>query len=140
MSNDLIVEAYNRQIATNPSGAPYYLRCLQSIGLWRGEVGGASIMSAVSDEYANGRYTDYEVPQAYRYFQLDPNDKNLTDDAIIGSFFARLGDSADDMEPRRQLWRIGDSLNSEKIKAVAEERMFQTLSFVTSSQKHLDLD
>jgi ubiquitin carboxyl-terminal hydrolase 25/28 len=75
-------------------------------------------MSSVSDEHANGRYTDHDIPRAFRYFQLDPNDPNLTEDAIIGSFFARLRDSPDDMEPRRQLWRIGDSLDSEKIRAV----------------------
>ncbi|KAL1959884.1 hypothetical protein VTO42DRAFT_1029 [Malbranchea cinnamomea] len=123
MSNQLIIEAYNRQIATDPSRAPYYLRCLQTIGLWRGDPGGISIAQAVSIEYANGRYTDNDVPEAYRYFQLDYRDKSLTEDAILGSFFARVGDSADDMEPRRQLWRIGDHLKNEKIKAVAEERV-----------------
>lgn len=125
MSNDLIIEAYNRQMVTDPPRATYYLRCLQSIGLWRGDPGGVSIAQAVSYEYNTGRYADNDIPEAFSYFQLDYRDENVSEDAIIGTFFARIGDSAsDDMEPRRQLWRVGDTLGSEKIKAVAEERAF----------------
>jgi ubiquitin carboxyl-terminal hydrolase 25/28 len=83
-----------------------------------------AIEHVVSMEYTKGRYADDDVPAAYQYFQLDYRNQTLTDDTIIGSFFARLGDSANDMEIRRQLWRIGDSRGSEKIKSVAEERVF----------------
>ena len=124
MSNDLIIEAYNRQISVDPDRATYYLRCLQSIGAWRGDSGGVSIAQAVSYEYNIGRYADNDIPEAFNYFSLDYRNENLSEDAIIGSFYARVGDSANDMEPRRQLWRIGDTLGSEKIKAVAEERAF----------------
>ncbi len=123
MPGDLIVEAYRRQLETDPARAPYYLRCLRAIGRWREEMDDRAIDHAVAMEYANGRYADDDVPNAYQYFQLDYRDETLTDDAIIGSFFARLGDSANDMEVRRQLWRIGDSRGSEKIRSVAEERV-----------------
>jgi len=123
MSGELIVEAYRRQLETDPERATYYLRCLRSIGRWRGEIDDRAINHAVDMEYASGGYADHDVPDAYGCFQLDYRDKTLTDQAIIDSFFARLGDSANDMELRRQLWRIGDSRKSEKIKSVAEERV-----------------
>lgn len=122
MSNKLIIEAYKRQVEMDPSRGPYYLRCLQTIGLWRGDPG-VSIAEAVSLEYSEDRYTDFDLLDAYRYFQLDINNKALTEDEILGRFFARIGDSSDDVEPRRQLWRIGDHLRSEKIRAVVQERM-----------------
>lgn len=121
MSNQLVIDAYRRQVVTDRSRGPYYLRCLQTIGLWRGDAG-ISIAEAVSMEYSEGKYTDNDVLEAYRYFQLDPREAALTDDDILGRFFARVGDSPDD-EARTHLFRIGDDLDSEKIKAVSAERM-----------------
>ena len=121
MSNKLIIEAYKRQVEMDVSRGPYYLRCLETIGHWRGDLG-LSIAQAVSLEYSKDRYTDLDLCDAYRYFQLDINNKSLTEDEILGRFFARISDSRDDAEARRQLWRIGDYLGSEKIKAVVQER------------------
>lgn len=124
MSADLIIEAYNRQVETDPRRGPYYLRCLRSIGEWRRNSDGEKIDNLVTLECSGSRYADDDIPRAYNYFQLDDRNRNLTDDDIIGSFFAHIRDTANDTEVRRQLWRIGDSRGSEKIKAVAEERMY----------------
>ncbi|OJD19722.1 hypothetical protein AJ78_00345 [Emergomyces pasteurianus Ep9510] len=123
MSADLIIEAYNRQIETDPRRGPYYLRCLRAIGEWRRNSDGKKIDNLVTLECSGSRYADDDIPRAYNYFQLDYRNRNLTDDDIIGSFFAHLRDTTNDTEPRRQLWRIGDSRGSEKIKSVAEERV-----------------
>ncbi|EQL34025.1 ubiquitin thiolesterase [Blastomyces dermatitidis ATCC 26199] len=123
MSTDLIIEAYNRQIETDPRQGPYYLRCLRYIGEWRSASDGGKINDLVALECSGSRYADDDIPRAYKYFQLDYRNRNLTDDDIIVSFFTRLRDTANDTETRRQLWRIGDSRGSEKIKSVAEERV-----------------
>ncbi|KAG5297235.1 ubiquitin carboxyl-terminal hydrolase [Histoplasma ohiense] len=123
MSADLIIEAYNRQIETDPGRSPYYLRCLRHIGEWRRVTDGEKINNLVTLECSGSRYADDDIPRAYKYFQLDYRNRNLTDDDIIDSFFARLRDTANDTETRRQLWRIGESRGSEKIKSVAEERL-----------------
>ncbi|PGH15104.1 hypothetical protein AJ79_02630 [Helicocarpus griseus UAMH5409] len=123
MSADLIIEAYNRQVETDPQRAPYYLRCLRTIGQWRHNLDGRKITDFVTLECSGYRYADDDIPRAYSYFRLNYRDRNLTDDNIIGCFFALLRDTPEDTEPRRQLWRIGDSRGSEKIKAVAEERV-----------------
>ncbi|EEH48859.2 ubiquitin-specific protease UBP2 [Paracoccidioides brasiliensis Pb18] len=141
MSADLIIEAYNRQIETDPRRAPYYLRCLRSIGEWRRNSDGAKIDHLVTLECSGYRYADDDIPRAYNYFQLDYRNRNLTDDDIIGSFFALLRDTPNDTEPRQQLWRIGDSRGSEKIKSVAEERIStveQALVYLGAEEKTSD--
>ena len=122
MSNELIIEAYRQQNRIIPSRNSYYLRCLRSIGHWRGPVDGKTINDFVELETTNGKYADDDVPDSYSYFNLDYyRDFALSDDSIIGSFYARLEDTPNDMEPRKHLWRIGDYRKSEKIKAAAEE-------------------
>lgn len=125
MPSNLIVEAYRRQVETDPKRVPYYLRCLKCVGGWRRDTDGKSIEHAISLEYASGRYADDDIPNAYKYFELDYDDPTLSDDTIVASFFSRLNDSPHDMEPRRQLWRIGDSRGSEKLKSAAEESMYR---------------
>ncbi|KAM5479979.1 ubiquitin-specific protease ubp2 [Microsporum audouinii] len=124
MSNELIIEAYRQQSKIIPSRNSYYLRCLRSIGHWRGPVDGKTIHEFVESEYAKGKYADDDMPESYQYFNFDFfKDHVISDDAIIGAFYARLEDTQNDMELRKHLWRIGDYRKSEKIKAVAEERV-----------------
>ncbi|KAF3490497.1 ubiquitin-specific protease [Arthroderma uncinatum] len=124
MSNELIIEAYRRQVKLAPARGSYYLRCLRSIGHWRDPVDGKPIQNFVEYEYETGKYADDDLPDSYRYFNFDYfKERLITDDAIIGSFYARLEDTQNDMELRKHLWRIGDHRKSEKIKAVAEERV-----------------
>jgi ubiquitin carboxyl-terminal hydrolase 25/28 len=122
MTSDQIIAAYRQQVLTDPERAPYYLRCLQAIGCWRDETDGGKITQSASLEYADGKYTDEDIPDAYRFFGLDYPDRYLTDDVIIGNFYARLADTSNELETRRQLWRIGDSRRSEKLKSTAEDR------------------
>ncbi|KAK2793902.1 ubiquitin-specific protease ubp2 [Onygenales sp. PD_12] len=123
MSSALIIEAYRRQVTTDPIRAPYYLRCLRSIGRWRGDMD-SLIQDAVDTEYQSGRYADDDIPNAYAYFGFDSRDSSTKDDDILEAFFYLLSNSPNkDMEMRRHLWRIGDSRKSEKIKSAAEERV-----------------
>lgn len=122
MANSLIIHAYRRQVGVFPSRQPYFLRCLRSIAHWRGASTGSSLLEFVSSEYTNARYADDDIPDSYHYFQLDYFDKHLTDETIVGSFYARLQDSSSDLEPRRHLLRIGNHRGSARIKAAAEDR------------------
>ncbi|KAI1917411.1 ubiquitin-specific protease ubp2 [Ophidiomyces ophidiicola] len=119
MSNDLLIEAYEQQIKSDPSRASHYFKCLRHIGLWRGE-GGAAIDDFIQVQYVNGKYGDDEIEDAYRFFQLDMKDTSLSEDTIIGSFCSRLEDSPDDGNARRYLRYIGYHRDSAGIKDVAE--------------------
>lgn len=121
MSSALIIEAYNRQVSVDPSRAPHYLQCLKSIGNWRGGADGEAIEQAVMVAYSEGRYTEEDVVKAYKYFGLSHEDPNLTEDSIIGKFHAFLSATTHETETRQQLWRIGDSRRSERIKSAAED-------------------
>ncbi|KAE8356901.1 hypothetical protein BDV28DRAFT_126391 [Aspergillus coremiiformis] len=125
MAASSIVEAFNRQISVDPARAPVYLKSLKSIGSLRGGEDGALVEQAVQVAYSEGKYTDEDVVDAYKYFGLSYDDQRLTEDSIIGKFYAYLGatTAAQEMETRRQLWRIGDSRRNERIKAAAEERV-----------------
>lgn len=124
MSSPLIVEAFNRQVSVDPARTPLYLKCLKSIGNLRGGEDEEIIDRAVQVAYAEGKYTYEDVIDAYKYFGLSHEDRNLTDDSIIGKFYAFLSSTNQENESRRQLWRIGDSRRSERIKAAAEESEF----------------
>lgn len=126
MAAPLIVEAYERQTAANSSRAPHYLRCLMAIGNLRGGDDAMIIDQAVQVAYADGKYTYEDVGSAYQYFGLWHDDPNLTEDSIIGKYYAYLssitqGDQT--QEAARHLWRIGDSRGSKRIKDVSEERV-----------------
>ncbi|KMU81934.1 hypothetical protein CISG_09402 [Coccidioides immitis RMSCC 3703] len=137
MSSELIIEAYRNQVQCDPDRSSYYFKCLRSIGHWKGELEGKTIAEFIEEQYAEGKYADDDIPDAYRFFQLDINDRSLSDETIIGSFFARLEDSPNEAEPRRQLARIGDYRRSQAIKSVAEESvsdMQQALVFLGAEQ------
>jgi ubiquitin carboxyl-terminal hydrolase 25 len=127
MSSTLIIEAYNRQVSTDPHRASHYLNCLKSIGNLRGRPDREVIQQTVMIAYSEGRYTHEDVIQAYKYFGLDPSDPNITEDILIARFYTFLGDTTHEKETetRKQLWRIGDSRRSERIKSIAEESEFQ---------------
>lgn len=124
MSSSLIVEAYQCQISVNPARGPHYLQCLKTIADLRGGPDREEIEQAIIAAYSEGRYTPEDVFHAYKYFGLDPHDPNLTEEAIIGKFYAFLGSTTRETESRTQLWRIGDWRHNERIKSAAEDRMF----------------
>jgi ubiquitin carboxyl-terminal hydrolase 25 len=123
MSSDLIIEAYHRQVSADPTRAPHYLQCLNSIANWRGGADRDTLNEAIMTAYSQGAYTTQDIYKAYEYFGLNFNDKTLTEEVIIGRFHAYLSSSTRDTEARQQLWRIGDVRKSEQIKSAAEDRV-----------------
>jgi ubiquitin carboxyl-terminal hydrolase 25/28 len=126
MSSELIIEAYNCQIAVDPARAAHYLKCLKTIGTLRGGPDLETIDQAVMIAYSEGRYTEEDVLIAYRHFGLNPLDPNLTDENIVGKFHAYLGSTNQEADNRKHLWRIGDFRRSEQIKAAAEDSQSPT--------------
>lgn len=130
MSATMIVDAYQHQVQADPSRAPRYLNCLKAIGTLRGGEDWEIIDQAVQLAYSEGRYTDDDVVEAYRYFGLE--DPNLPEDAIMGKFYAFLGSTNQETEVRRQMWIIAQDRGSERIKAASEDREW-ILSFIASN-------
>jgi ubiquitin carboxyl-terminal hydrolase 25/28 len=122
MSSSIIIEAYKRQMTVDPGNFPVWLSALKAIGSLRGDEDKELIDVAVNEAYADKKYAVEDVAAAYQYFGLHSDDPNLTEDSIIGKFYAFVSSTNNDVEARRQLWRIGDSLASEAIKSAAEDR------------------
>lgn len=100
-----------------------YLSALKAIGFLRGGQDKEVIDIAVQAAYDQGKYDVEDVVSAYQYFNLHFDDPNLTEDSIIGKFYAFLSSTTQDTEARLQLWRIGDSRGSARIKAASEDRV-----------------
>lgn len=100
-----------------------YLSALKAIGFLRGGQDKEFIDVAVQAAYEQGKYAVDDVVNAYQYFNLHFDDPNLTEDSIIGKFYAFVSSTTQDTEARQQLWRIGDSRGSSRIKAASEDRV-----------------
>lgn len=127
MASTSIIEAYHRQVSVDPARSSLYLKCLKTIGSLRGGQDSASIDCAVQVAYSEGKFTDDDVSAAYEYFGCRQDDPYVTDDTIIGKFHALLKDTAHENETRRQLWRIGESRQSDQIKSAAEDSQYTDL-------------
>ncbi|KGO65772.1 Peptidase C19, ubiquitin carboxyl-terminal hydrolase 2 [Penicillium italicum] len=123
MSSSTVVEAFNRQVSADSGRTPIYLSALKGIGWLRGGQDKVVIDIAVQAAYEQGKYAVEDVVSAYQYFNLHIDDPNLTEDSIIGKFYAFLSSTTQDTEARQQLWRIGDSRGSTRIKAASEDRV-----------------
>lgn len=125
MAASAIVDAYDRQVSVDPGRAPLYLQCLKAIATLRGGEDYEIIDQAVQNAYLEGKYTDDDVVESFRYFGLKHNDYSLTEDTIIGNFYAYLSSTSPEKEneSRKHLWRIGASRDSDRIKAVSEDRV-----------------
>jgi ubiquitin carboxyl-terminal hydrolase 25/28 len=123
MSSLAVIEAYNRQVLVDPGRTPIYLSALKAISFLRGGKDEETIHIAVQGAYEQGKYTVDDVVGAYQYFNLHRDDPNLTEDSIIGKFYAFLSSTTQDTQARQQLWRIGDSRGSARIKAASEDRV-----------------
>ncbi|RAK76146.1 ubiquitin-specific protease UBP2 [Aspergillus fijiensis CBS 313.89] len=135
MSSATIIEAFHRQVAVDPARSPLYLKCLKEIGQLRGGDDAAVIEQAVIKAYAEGRFTEDDVADAYKYFGLAHDNPRLTEDSIIGTFNAYLSSttSAQEAESRRQMRIIGESRRSDRIKSVADD----SVSTVEQAQDYL---
>lgn len=132
MSSSAVVEACDRQVLTDPGRTPMYLSALKAIGCLRGGQDKEVIDIAVQAAYEQGKYAVEDVVGAYQYFHLHFDDPNLTEDSIIGKFYAFINSTTQDTEARQQLWRIGDSRGSARIKAASEDRaLLQSCSLET---------
>lgn len=132
MASSLIVEAFHRQVSVDPARASLYLNCLKSIGTLRKGEDWEIIDQAVQVAYAEGKYTNDDVVDAYIYFGLRHDDPNLTDESIVGTFYARLSSTSQETEARQQLWRIGHSRGSERIQSASEDRVFTQFPLIQS--------
>ncbi|KAJ5281068.1 hypothetical protein N7478_006440 [Penicillium angulare] len=124
MSVSMIIDCYHRQVAEDPGRAPFYLGCLKGISMVRGGEDFEIIDQAVTQAYSEGRYTADDVQEAYRYFGLNYNNPELTEDTIIGNFYAFLSSTNQEAEARRHLWIISQDFRSERIRAAAEDHHF----------------
>lgn len=139
MSSTAVVEAYNRQVSADPGRTPLYLSALKAIGCLRGEQDKVVIDIAVQTAYEQGKYAVEDVVGAYQYFHLHFDDPNLTEDSIIGKFYAFINSTTQDTEARQQLWRIGDSRGSARIKAASEDRaLLQSCCLETRVRANFD--
>lgn len=122
MSTPAIIEAYKRQVAEDATWmGPYYLSSLKRIAILRGGIDYDTIDRFVRGEYADGKYATEDVECSFSYFGLPFEDPGITDEHILGTFYSHRGSAGQETEARRELWRIGDFRQSERIKAAAEE-------------------
>jgi ubiquitin carboxyl-terminal hydrolase 25 len=121
-SDELVSYAYQQQVRTNRKESPGYLNCLRQIAKNRRS---ELLETLVATEYSAGNFDSDQLNEAYRYFSFDPRDHGITDELIIGTFQARLQDSAkQEADMRAHLKVIGEHRRSQRIKDVAEECQF----------------
>lgn len=114
--DELIVFAYDRQIATDSDNLAYYLECLQ--GICDGREGPADLQTKVLLEQTADKVSDRDLRLAYRKLGVD---SNLDDETILGSFQARLGDapSHQEEELREALKMVGTYRKSKRMQEAA---------------------
>jgi ubiquitin carboxyl-terminal hydrolase 25/28 len=140
-SDELLLFAYQRQMAVDSANAPYYFECLQDLALGRGS---ESLQDQVAILASQGRFKRSEVALAYRYFDMNPAHADILNDAhITGVFRSRLGDisPATAEESRRQLRIIGYARGSNDIIQAASdtiETYEQALSWLDMEKSHAD--
>lgn len=111
-SDDLVCFAFDQQISCDRKHAPYYLDCLTAIANDRDS---DSLQVHVAEMKSQGAYGRSEIPQAYRYFNIDPEDAaQMSDEHILGIFQSRLESEPRhrEQELREQLRIIGESRGS----------------------------
>lgn len=126
--DELIVFAYDRQIATDPDNLAYYLECLQ--GICDGRDGPPDLQTKVLLEQTADKVSGRDLRLAYR--KLGVND-SLPDETILGRFQARLVDapSHQEEELREALKTVGTYRKSKRLREAAS--MGKSASFVLMS-------
>jgi len=128
MSAAAIIEAYKQQCLNDAEWmAPHYLTCLKHIAILRGGTDYDTIDQFVQAAYADGKYATEDVDCAFSYFGIDSRGTHITDDQILEIFYTYLGSPSQETIARRELWRLGDFRQSERLKAAAEDRMLSQL-------------
>ena len=117
--DDYLTWAYDRQCACDPANVPYYLDCLSAIAQGRDS---SDLQTKVVMITSSGEFGLKAIHEAYRFFGLHPETKE-GDDHIIGVFKSRVESAPRQKEEaRNSLLAIAKSRNSEKIRAVANDR------------------
>jgi ubiquitin carboxyl-terminal hydrolase 25/28 len=128
--------AYHRQSTTDPSNAPYYFECIQDLAYGRQS---NLLQQDVATLASEGRLSRREIFTAFRYFNIDTEQREtVSDDYIIGLFKSRLADIAPSMvgETRKHLRTIGYARDSESITRAASD----TIETYEQALMWLDLD
>ncbi|KAJ5482876.1 hypothetical protein N7539_006322 [Penicillium diatomitis] len=119
-----IVNAYQSQVALDPRNAPLYLQSLKGIALVRRGEDFEILNQAIEHAYAEGKFTDDDLLEAWHYFGYQPLQQvpKVDDDALVGKFYAYLSSLPIEKQdlPRLHLWRIGFDLGSERLMAVSQ--------------------
>lgn len=125
-ADQLIIYAYERQLAHDQMNVPYYFGFLRDIALERrSEI----LQTRVSIEESMGRFSAAALEQAFSSFGISRQD-TLDDDNIIGMFQARLMDMpAHEAELRQSLRIVGNWRQSGKILAVADNGEWHTTRY-----------
>jgi ubiquitin carboxyl-terminal hydrolase 25 len=118
-TDELLVWAYNRQRECDPRNRPYYLDCLAGLAEGRNS-GELQTRQAMAESAGELRLSEIEA--AYKFFALDPKMEH-TEDTIIGTYKSRIENAPLQRdEARKCLNTIGEAKDSEKIKAVANDK------------------
>ena len=116
--DDILIFAYEQQIAQDYNGTSYYLECLQGIAEGRNS---EQLHLKVAIEATSDKISKRDVRAAYKELGLDPK-VNHEDNTILGIFNSRISDAPkQEPEMRRALKIIGQQRASEKIQVVASQ-------------------
>jgi ubiquitin carboxyl-terminal hydrolase 25/28 len=122
-TDELLSWAYDRQCECDPSNKPYYLDCLEDLAKGRESI---DLQTKVVMATSAGELGQKAIEDSYRYFNLDP-DLVEGDDHIMGFYKSRIESAPRQKEEARNcLLTIAKHRNSEKIKALANDK---TMSF-----------
>ena len=117
--DELLRFAYTCQVSCDPKNIPYYLECLQVLAVGRES---EDLQTLAAIEQTEGRISLKDVRNAYSHLGLDANNRQLSDETIIGNFHARISDAPkQEAELRNDLRVIGESRLSEKIRLAASQ-------------------
>ena len=136
--DELLVFAYDRQVAVDPSNLAYYLECLQ--GICEGRSSPEDLQTKLLIEQTADKVSDRDLRAAYRKLGASAG---LDDETILGTFQARLADTSNQQEEelREALKVIGIGRSSKRLQEAAsmEVKTYeQALSFLAVSEEYSD--
>lgn len=139
-TDDYLSWAYDRQRDCDPLNSPYYLDCLHSIAKGRES---SDLQTKVVMATSAGEFGLEAIQQAYKFFGVDPNTKE-GDDYIIGLYKSRIESAPRQKEEaKNSLLAIAKARDSEKIRAVANDKamtLSEALEFLQVPSQDTDSD
>lgn len=139
-TDDYLSWAYDRQRDCDPLNAPYYLDCLNAIAKGRES---SDLQTKVVMATSAGEYGLEAIRQAYKFFGVDANTKE-GDDYIIGLYKSRIESAPRQKEEaKNSLLAIAKARDSEKIRAVANDKamtLSEALEFLQVPSQDTDSD